>query len=102
VRNGEILPYNNTPSEEQAKVIAGCSVRLPLALSYNDIIANKTIKDIESAMSIFNLENFWYQSYWLRGALVLVLDEEQSAILGDYYLRYNQQTGLSYTKGVDI
>lgn len=92
VQNGEQLPLF-TPNSKQAKAIAGCAVRLPAVLNYK---ISETIKLIESSMSEAGIVDSWYKSYWLKGSLVLILDENQSVTLGNYILHYNQEKGLNY------
>ena len=94
VRKGEILPYH-TPTDEQAKAIVGCSVRLPAALNYN---IKTVISEIETSMNRLGIVNSWYESYWLKGQLVLVLDEMQSVELNGHILYYDQNMGLYHRK----
>ena len=90
VQNGEGLPYH-TPREKLAKTIAGCSVRLPWVFSYD--VCN-TIKSIENEMNKAGIVESWYESHWLKGALILILDDEQNAVINGHCVHYSQQTGL--------
>lgn len=36
----------------------------------------------------------WQRSYWLKGVLPLVLDEELRAVIGGQRLRYDREVGL--------
>jgi CRISPR-associated endonuclease/helicase Cas3 len=102
-KSGEIclLPWINegesiadrAPSERLAKIIAGCSVRLPLAFSrYKKL--ETTIEIIEKQMIDAEINSGWYESYWLEGALVLILDEDLSAVIGEHRLHYCERLGL--------
>ena len=90
INDGEVLPYH-TPSERQCKAIVGCSVRLPSVFNYD--IGN-TIEFIENSMIEADIVDSWYASYWLKGALILILDEEQNAIIGKNRLHYDYHIGL--------
>ncbi|MCL1912950.1 MAG: CRISPR-associated helicase Cas3' [Eubacteriaceae bacterium] len=90
VENGELLTVY-TPSDKMAKIIAGCSVRLPLLFSYD---INQTIECIEVEMVLAGIVDSWYESYWLRGSLVLILDEDQNAVVDGHQLHYSKLTGL--------
>jgi len=90
VHNGELLPLYGL-SERHAKAIAGCSVRLPRVFSY-DVCG--TISAIEADMSKAGIVDSWYESYWLNGALIIILDENQNAIVNGRCLHYDQSTGL--------
>jgi len=90
VNDGEKLP-RHTPEEKQAKDIARCAVRLPSTLCYN---IGATIDSIEELMSKTGIVDAWYESYWLKGELVLILDEEQCADIGKHRVRYNKYEGI--------
>ena len=85
---GDLSPYI-TPNKEQAKALVRCSVRLPTSLSYE--ISN-VIRNIESDM--YELKEAWYQSYWLNGSLVLIVDDEQKTSLGNHTICYDELLGL--------
>ena len=90
VRNSENIPAH-TPNDDQAKAIAGCAVRLPYIFSYR---ANTIIPSLEDDMISMGIEHSWYKSYWLRGALILILDENFEAMVDEYRIHYCEQTGL--------
>ena len=91
INDGAKLPYH-TPPDKQAKAIAGCCVRLPAKLNYD---LDATINSIETAMINAGIVSTWYQSYWLNGTLVLILDENLTAQIGGYVLRYSKDVGLT-------
>lgn len=99
VQNGERLS-TETPPESLAKVIANCSVRLPLAFSvYNKTLdIEKTIKAIESEMCNAGIRYSWYESYWLKGTLVLILDDDKKVTIEGHTLQYDQAAGLRLVK----
>jgi len=90
INGGAELPYH-TPTDKQAKDIARCAVRLPQAMCYN---ISETITDIEKLMLEAGIVDAWYESYWLSGELVLILDERQCAELDKYRLRYDERIGM--------
>jgi CRISPR-associated endonuclease/helicase Cas3 len=102
LRNGEkrLLPWVEggqmlaKPLEERlAKIAAGCTVNLPPRLCTPWAI-DKVIFELES--------NPWTQSvqdsYWLKGELILMLDEDCRAELYGHTLRYDKRKGLSIEK----
>jgi len=90
VQGGKPLPHHFT-CEKLAKAVAGCSVRLPRVFSY-DISA--TISSIEDDMLKAGIVDSWYESYWLKGALVLILDDEQKAVVNGRTVHYDRHMGL--------
>jgi len=94
IRNGEVLGIAKPP-DWLAKIIAGCSVRLPSIFARGYMI-DRVISSLEADMVNENIKEGWYSSYWLKGALFLILDENQEAIIGDYVLIYEQKMGLSF------
>ena len=90
INDGEALPYH-TPNEKQCKAIAGCSVRLPSVFNYD---VGNTITIIENSMIEAGIVDSWYASYWLKGALILILDKEQNITIGNHRLHYSYHIGL--------
>ncbi|MCL4463233.1 MAG: CRISPR-associated helicase Cas3' [Firmicutes bacterium] len=95
IENEHELLQNEIPNGEQARSLARCSVRLPAILCAPWMIEN-TIKFLED-LNTDQLSE-WQKSPWLAGELVLILDENFSATLGDYRLVYDQQFGLLHEK----
>ena len=77
------------------KKIAEQKLRLPSVLcqTYN---VDQTIEDIEG-QSLNYIEK-WQWSHWLKGELVLFLNENLECIVNGFLLRYNREIGLSYEK----
>ena len=96
ILNGKTLP-RSAPEEPLAKIIAGCHVRLP-AYFGKEWIADKVIDELETAMVKEGIAAAWYKSYWLKGALCLILDDNLEAELCGCRLKYERQTGLAYEK----
>lgn len=92
------LSVNETPPDELAKEIACCSVRLPGALCAAQNI-DKTISELENIAIKKGFLFSWYRSYWLRGALFLILDENFKTELCGYRLYYDKIYGLCHEKG---
>ena len=95
--DGDYLLPRSKPGESLAKKIAACTLRLPAVFGRKYIIDN-VIKELESRLIDEGIKNTWYQSPWLKGALCLILDENQEAVLCDYRLGYDQHKGLWHEK----
>lgn len=78
-----------------ARKISQNTIRLPqvLSASYN---IDQTIKELEE----YNIEYLkdWQDLHWLKGSLGLIFDEDNSAVLNGFKLRYDIQYGLSYER----
>lgn len=71
-----------------AKALATCTVRLPPLLTSPWLI-DRVIADLES-----NGLAAWQDSAWLRGELVLVLDEDLNADIAGTTIEYDRELGL--------
>lgn len=80
------------PPESVCKLIAQQKLRLPALFCYE---ADKTIDELEKADK--HLLGFQC-SHWLKGELVLLLNEELNAELRGYKISYSRDTGLEYKK----
>ncbi|NLB53942.1 MAG: CRISPR-associated helicase Cas3' [Syntrophomonadaceae bacterium] len=89
----KLIPADTPPNAEQARAMAECSIQLPRELCWN---IDKTIAELEK-ITLSELRA-WQQSSWLKGELFLVLDEELSAELCGYHLRYDKCYGLLSNK----
>lgn len=83
----------DVPNDKLAKVIAGCSVSLPVYFTQKWNIDN-TITELEELILKYNLD-ILYESYWLAGELFIVLDENYEMKLLDKYIVYDEKYGLS-------
>jgi len=91
--NGSSVAADMTPEHEDAIRIARQRLRLPKALSAEWNI-DRTIRELEEQNRKYLSE--WQLSPMLNGELVLLLDDELSASLSGYGLRYDRQNGLEY------
>ena len=93
---GEPVPLDSSVEPKQARVIAACGVRLPLALCHAGIV-----DDVIAALEHNRFTSFWL-SPLLKGQLVLVLDTDRSAVLrhGKAYFRvtYDPRRGLMHER----
>lgn len=89
---GVQIPAIGSPDPQVAKEIATSSVRLPAAMTGPWAI-DRVIADLET----HGFPN-WQQSGWLRGQLVLVLDEDLTAEVAEFRLGYDHDLGLTVTK----
>ena len=86
------------PTEAEYKRIAEQRLRLPSLFSkkWNE---EKTIKALEQKCRAYITQ--WQDSPWLRGKLVLFLDENMEAELLGYRLKYSYEKGLACKKECD-
>lgn len=89
---GTQIPLDQPVPDDQARVIAACSLRLPRALRQPDVI-----DDVISVLEGNRFTSF-DQTPSLKGELVLVLDEQRGATVrrsnADFSLTYDPYRGL--------
>lgn len=90
--NGAKYSPGVCPPESDCKLIAQQKLRLPAAFCYD---ADKTIDEIEGSDK--HLTGF-QNSHWLKGELVLLLNEELTAKLRGFEVTYSREGGLIYKK----
>ena len=96
VDNKELTIRSNiVPSEDEAQKIASQRIRLPHVLTMKWNI-EKTIHELERFNKQYLLS--WQESPWLKGELILLLDEDQHADLNGYQLFYDKDIGLTYKR----
>lgn len=71
-----------------ARQVATCTVSLPFWLAMGSNY-DRVVSELES-----NGIRGWQDSYWLRGVLPLVLDEDLTTKLNGYLVRYDRNLGL--------
>lgn len=88
---GRVVPTDSCPEPGLAKVLAQCTIRLPVFLTrYQRMgIVLRTLED--------TYYPGWQQSHWLAGELVLELDEDLSTELAQHRLTYDPALGLVVT-----
>lgn len=89
VHEGEEVPVDWLPDEATCRKIAGQRLRLPGRFSK---FPEKVINELEERNR--TVLGQWQESGWLRGELVLLLDENLSAELCGYRLFYTREEGL--------
>lgn len=92
---GDYLP-DGTKIEDisiQAKEIARQIIRLPNSLTPN---MDKAINILEELT--MNRYSSWQENIWLKGELILPLDENMEAEFNGWKLKYSSDLGLSYEK----
>ena len=57
---------------------------------------DRTIEELERMNSQVIPE--WQQSFWIKGELILLVDEAYSAELCGFHITYTQEEGLRYGK----
>jgi len=95
-QGGETIPAGVIPSGDEGRRIAAQQLRLPAALCAPYTI-ERTIDALEDMNRRFIPE--WQQSPWVKGELVLLLDEAMQANVAGYALKYSLEEGLIYGKG---
>ncbi|MGX8705905.1 MAG: hypothetical protein ACSW8J_04925, partial [bacterium] len=85
------VPLDRIPCAEEAIAISRQRLRLPWSLCAPRNV-DATIATLERQTALTVRE--WAQSHWLKGELVLLLDEDGTAKLNDFILRYDARYGL--------
>jgi CRISPR-associated endonuclease/helicase Cas3 len=93
---GQQLPIDDEVPPDQARVVASCALRLPLAMTHQGVL-----DDVIAALEPNNFTSFW-RSPLLRGQLVLVLDQDRAARVRhravDFLLTYDLRRGLIHER----
>jgi CRISPR-associated endonuclease/helicase Cas3 len=89
---GRELEHDRLPEDELAAALAACTVNLPRVFSHYRII-DDIIDELEERNIKEDLAE-WQESPWLKGELFLLLDENLSAQLKGYTLKYDEKYGL--------
>ncbi|MGJ4848963.1 CRISPR-associated helicase Cas3' [Bacillota bacterium Meth-B3] len=94
IEGGREIPEGEIP-DRLAQAIARQRLRMPQPLCAPWAI-ERTIKELEE----IHAERFaaWSASPWLKGELILPMDENCTMRLGGYCLRYDRLDGLTYEK----
>ena len=87
--SGSHLTQLAAPDTEVARAAAACTITLPLTLSGKWII-DRIISELEKSVDL----SAWQTSPWLKGQLVLALDESGTGRIAGYDVRYDQRQGL--------
>lgn len=86
---GSRLPASiGAPDSALARAVAGCTVRLPVEVCRWQQ-GDASLAELERA----GYAN-WQESPWLAGLLVLTLDQEGKATLGNFDIEYDRRLGL--------
>ena len=93
--SGETLRTDTVPSEEEGKKIAMQRLRLPLAFCLGSKL-NETITALEKENG--NCLSAWQNSAWVKGELILLLDENGEKDLCGYHVHYTKEAGLTYER----
>ncbi len=93
--NGTLLAADRPPSEEESIDIARQRMRLPRVLCFPSV-QDRTIEELEEMNRRYLRE--WQRAPMLRGELILLLDENYSAVIGGYHLHYSREYGIEFEK----
>ncbi len=85
---GSVLATEAEPGRSAARTAAGCTVRLPGQMTRP--------RRMDAVIGALETNGFaaWQQSPWLKGQLILVLDEELQAEMAGFSVRYDRELGL--------
>ncbi|MBB6171325.1 CRISPR system Cascade subunit CasA [Nocardiopsis mwathae] len=85
------IPEDTAPPPRLARIIAGCSARLPYQFTLPRVI-DQAIEELEDR----NYFPAWQHKdcHWLAGELILVLDENLHTNLAGYRLTYSRSDGF--------
>ena len=90
------VPIDDEVPPDQARVVASCALRLPLAMTHPGVL-----DDVITALEANRFTSF-YRSRLLRGQLVLVLDQDRTARVrhgdADFLLTYDLRRGLIHER----
>ncbi len=95
VEGGREISLSETPESGVAKLLARQRIRLPRVLCAPWMIGT-TIAELEDINS--NRFYEWQNSVWLKGELILAMDESLTTSLCGYRLTYDRADGLIYEK----
>lgn len=87
--SGRELPIIGPPDHEVARATASCTVALPRTLS-GPWTVDRVILELERGLDVSS----WQTSPWLKGQLVLALDESGTGRLAGRPIRYDPDMGL--------
>lgn len=92
---GAGLRRDSVPADEEARKIAMQRLRLPFVFGIG--------KNKDEVLEILEHENsnllpLWQESPWLKGELIMLLDENGNRELCNYKLQYIKETGLHYER----
>lgn len=93
-RSVHLSPFT-VPDDHTGRIIARQKMNMPHIFS-QDWIIDRVIDELEKQ----NKQNLaaWQQSPWIRGELILLLDEDGYANLCGYQITYSEKMGLSYIR----
>jgi CRISPR-associated endonuclease/helicase Cas3 len=95
MEEGRELPMDKLLNNETAKALARQRLQLPRALCQPWTIS-QTLAELKQVNE--DRLGKWQHSTWLKGELVLILDEDQEGQLSGYRLKYDRDYGLTYEK----
>ncbi|WP_367575471.1 hypothetical protein [Arthrobacter horti] len=87
------VPVDAPPEHYLARALSSCTVRLPAKFCRPE--------RVEAVLNELERQGIaaWQKSPWLRGLLVLFLDDSMTASLDGVRLRYDQRIGLYEVEG---
>ena len=93
--DGQEVARDRIPSDEDARAIMMQRVSLPLAIT-----AGRGGDEVIDYLEQLNARELpeWQLSHWIRGELVLLLDNDLHIDVPGYHIFYTKEKGLSYAK----
>lgn len=92
----ERIPRDHEPDDEMACALVGCSIRLP-PLFGAPWMVDRVITELEDACRSEGVQS-WQRSRWLKGELILFLNDHLEAAFCGYHFKYDQRLGLMSQK----
>lgn len=96
---GNFLLDGRSLADVQSKEIAQQIIRLPFVITPNPDKVDQAIKDLETLTSRYF--SGWQSDVWLKGSLVLPLDQDFSVTFEGWRLTYSSKLGLKYVQEDD-
>lgn len=90
---GQQVDFMTGIRDDLARAVATCSVSLPSWMTRGSGM-DSVLDDLEA-----NWIPGWQNSYWLKGVLPLVLNEQMEAKVGEHRVRYDSELGLLVEAG---
>ncbi len=96
---GNFLLDGRSLADVHSKEIAQQIIRLPFVITPNPDKVDQAIKDLETLTSRYF--SGWQSDVWLKGSLVLPLDQDFSVTFEGWRLTYSSKLGLKYVQEDD-
>ncbi|WFE59286.1 CRISPR-associated helicase Cas3' [Micromonospora sp. WMMD712] len=90
---GVVVPTASAPGWRLSRLVAGCTLPLPRAMTAADVI-DEIIAELEGRIDL----SAWQDNPWLAGELLLEIDGDGHARVGPFDLHYDPHGGLQMSR----